>query len=111
MEHWKSTILTTQVIAVLTPEAQNLIKIHKKAFQWIDPISDEIITNGHSLLNEVLKLMHPDVQSTDKFLCWLPYPQNPITGSAPYGTGNAIHTSNVSCPYPYCTPLFFLRFF
>jgi hypothetical protein len=50
-------------MALLTPEAQNLIKIHKKAFQWIDPISDEIITDGHSLLNEVLKLMCPDVQT------------------------------------------------
>jgi hypothetical protein len=63
MERWKSTILATQVMALLTPEAQNLIKIQKKAFQWIDPISDEIITDGHSLLNEVLKLMHPDIQT------------------------------------------------
>jgi hypothetical protein len=57
MECWKSTILATQVMALLTPEAQNLIKIHKKSFQCIDPISDKIITDGHSLLNEVLKLM------------------------------------------------------
>jgi hypothetical protein len=32
MEHWKSTILATQAMALLTPEVQNLIKIHKKAF-------------------------------------------------------------------------------
>ncbi len=63
MEHWKSSILATQVMALLTPEAQNLIKSHKKAFQWIDPISDEIITDGCSLLNKVLKLMHLDVQT------------------------------------------------
>ncbi len=65
MECWKSAILATQVMALLTPEAQNSIKINKKAFQWIDPIfiSDEIITDGHSLLNEVLKLMRPDVQT------------------------------------------------
>jgi hypothetical protein len=62
IEHWKSTILATQVMALLTPEAQNSIKIHKKAFQWIDPNSDEIVTDGCSLLNEVLKLMRPDVQ-------------------------------------------------
>ncbi len=62
MEHWKSTILATQVMALLTPEAQNTIKIQKKAFQWTDPISDEIITDGCSLLNEALKLMHQDVQ-------------------------------------------------
>jgi hypothetical protein len=62
MEHWKSTTLATQVIALLTPEAQNLININKKAFQWIDPISDEIITDGCSLLSEVHKLMRPDVQ-------------------------------------------------
>ncbi len=63
MERWKSTILATQVMALLTPEAQNSIKIQKKAFQWIDPISDEIIIDGHSVLNEVLKLMCPDVQT------------------------------------------------
>ncbi len=43
-------------------------------------------------------------------VCWLPYPQNHITGNAPYGTGNAIHTANVSCPYRYCTPLYFTFF-
>jgi hypothetical protein len=31
MERWKSTILATQVMALLTPEAHNSIKIHKKA--------------------------------------------------------------------------------
>jgi hypothetical protein len=50
-------------MALLTPETQNLIKIYKKAFQWIDPISDEIITDGHSILNKVIKLMHPDGQT------------------------------------------------
>jgi len=63
MERWKFTILAAQVMTLLTPEAQNLIKIHKKAYQWTDPISDKIVTDGHSLLNEVLKLMHPDVQT------------------------------------------------
>ncbi len=46
MEHWKSTILATQIMTLLTSEAQILIKIHEKAFQWIDPISDEIISDG-----------------------------------------------------------------
>jgi hypothetical protein len=50
-------------MTLLTPEAQNSIKICKKEFQWIDPISDEIITSGRSLLNEVIKLMRPDVQT------------------------------------------------
>jgi hypothetical protein len=50
-------------MALLTPEAQNSSKTHKKAFQWIDPISDEIITDGHSLLNEVIKLMSLVVQT------------------------------------------------
>ncbi len=27
--------------------------------------------------------------------CWLPYPQNHITGNAPHGTGNATHTGAV----------------
>ena len=48
---------------MLTPDAQNSIKIHKKAYQWTDPISDEIINDGHLLLSEVLKLMRPDVQT------------------------------------------------
>jgi hypothetical protein len=29
------------------------------------------------------------------YVCWLPYPQNPITGNTPYGTGNATCTSTV----------------
>jgi hypothetical protein len=28
-------------------------------------------------------------------MCWLPYPQNYITGNTPYGTANATHTRNV----------------
>ncbi len=28
-------------------------------------------------------------------MLWLPYPQNHITGNAPYGTGNATHTGAV----------------
>ncbi len=65
MECWKSTIFASQVMVLLTPGAQNSIKIHKKACQWTDPISDEIITDGRSLLNEALKLMlmRPDVQT------------------------------------------------
>jgi hypothetical protein len=63
MEHWKSTILAAQVMTLLTPEAQNSIKILKKAYRWTDPISDKIVTDGCSLLNEVLKLMRPDVQT------------------------------------------------
>ncbi len=50
-------------MALLTPEAQNLIKIHKKAYQWTDPISDKIVTDGRYLLNKVLKLMRLDVQT------------------------------------------------
>jgi hypothetical protein len=50
-------------MALLTPEAQSSIQIHKKAFQWIDPISDEVISDGRFLLNEVLKLLRPDVQT------------------------------------------------
>jgi hypothetical protein len=49
-------------MALLTLEAQNLIKIHKKAYQWTAPISDKIVTNGHSLINEALKLMRPDIE-------------------------------------------------
>jgi hypothetical protein len=61
MERWKSLILAYQVMALLTPEAQASIKIHKKAYSWTDPLMDEIVEDGPLLLNEVLKLMHPDV--------------------------------------------------
>jgi len=63
MERWKSTVFAYQVMAMLTPEGQASIKIQEKAYQWIDPLSDEIVVDGRSLLNEVLKLMRPDVQT------------------------------------------------
>jgi hypothetical protein len=63
MERWKSSILAYQVMAFLTPEAQASIKIHKKAYSWTDPLTDEIVEDGCLLLNEILKLMHPDVQA------------------------------------------------
>jgi hypothetical protein len=50
-------------MAMLTPEGQASIKIQEKAYQWIDPLSDEIVVDGRLLLNEVLKLMRPDVQT------------------------------------------------
>jgi hypothetical protein len=34
-------------------------------------------------------------EQTHRQICWLPYPQNYITGNTPYGTGNATHTGNV----------------
>ncbi len=51
MELWKSTILSHQVMALLTPEAQASIKIHKDVYQWMDPQTDETVAYGHSLLN------------------------------------------------------------
>jgi hypothetical protein len=63
MERWKSTILASQVMALLTNEAQATIKVLENSYQWIDPISDEIVINGCSILNETLKLMHPDIQT------------------------------------------------
>jgi hypothetical protein len=63
MECWKSTILSYQVMELLTPKAQATIKIQDHAYQWIDPMSDKIMEDGCMLLNEALKLMHPDVQT------------------------------------------------
>ena len=63
MERWKSTILAHHVMALLTPEGQASIKIRENAYQWSDPLSDEIVVDGRSLLNETLKLMRPDVQT------------------------------------------------
>ena len=63
MEHWKSTILAHQAMAILTSEAQASNKIHKKAHQWMDPHTDETVQDGHLLLNKILKLVHPNVQT------------------------------------------------
>jgi hypothetical protein len=48
---------------LLMPEAQASIKIHKKAYSWTDPLTDKIVEDGCLVLNEILKLMHPDVQA------------------------------------------------
>ena len=52
-----------QIMEMLTPEAQVAIKLHKNKYQWVDPLPNETIDDGHSLLNEVLKLIRPDVQT------------------------------------------------
>jgi hypothetical protein len=62
MECWKSTLLAYHIMALLTPDGQASIKIKENAYQWIDPLSDEIVVDGRSLLNEALKLMRPDIQ-------------------------------------------------
>ncbi len=62
-KRWKFTILAHHVMALLTPNAQATIKIQENSFQWIDPLSNDIVVNGHSILNEALKLMRPDVQA------------------------------------------------
>jgi hypothetical protein len=43
MERWKSLILAYQVMALLTPEAQASIKIHKKTFSWADPLRMKLL--------------------------------------------------------------------
>ena len=63
MEQWKSTILAFQTMAMLTPNAWATIKIQENAYQWIDPLSDEIVVDHRLLLNEALKLMCPDIQT------------------------------------------------
>jgi hypothetical protein len=63
LECWKSTILSHHVMEMLTPEAQIAIKLHKHKLQWTDPLPNKTIDDGRSLLNEVLKLIRPDVQT------------------------------------------------
>jgi hypothetical protein len=46
---------------LLASEAQAPIKIHKVAYQWTDPQTDEAVEDGCLLLKKVLKLMRPDV--------------------------------------------------
>ncbi len=62
MERWKSRILASQVMALPMPEAQASIKIHKNAYLWTDPQTDELVEDGCLLLNKALKLMRLDVQ-------------------------------------------------
>jgi hypothetical protein len=63
LERWKSTVMSHQIMQLLSPEAQVAIKIHKKKFQLTDPLPNETIDDGHSLLHKVFKLMHLDVQT------------------------------------------------
>jgi hypothetical protein len=63
MERWKSMILVYHIMTLLTPEGQASIKLRENTYQWIDPLSDEIILDGCLLLNETFKLMRPDVQT------------------------------------------------
>jgi hypothetical protein len=58
-----NVVTIVQIMQLLSPEAQVAIKIHKKKFQWTDPLPNETINDGRSLLHKVLKLMHPDVQT------------------------------------------------
>ena len=60
---WKSTIMSHQIMEMLNMEVQVAIKLHKNKYQWVDPLPNETIDDGHSLLNEVLKLIRPDVQT------------------------------------------------
>jgi hypothetical protein len=52
------TILSHQIIQIVNPEAQI-----KNRYQWTDPLPNETIGDGCSLLNIVLELMRPDVQT------------------------------------------------
>ena len=63
LERWKSTIMSHQIMEMLTPEAQISIKLHKSKYQWTDTSLNETIDDGRSLLNEVLRLIRPDVQT------------------------------------------------
>ncbi len=63
LERKKSTVMSHQNMQLLSPEAQVSIKTHKQKFQWTDPLPNETIDDGCSLLHKVLKLMRPDVQS------------------------------------------------
>jgi hypothetical protein len=63
LERWKSTILSHQIMEMLTPEAQVATKLHKNKYLWIDPLPNKMIDDGRSLLNEVLKLICQDVQT------------------------------------------------
>ena len=63
LERSKLTILSHQIMEMLTQEAQTAIKIHKNKYQWVNPLPNETIDDGCSLLNEVLKLIRLDIQT------------------------------------------------
>ena len=56
MECWKSTILASQTMSLLIPQTQSPLKVLESAYQWIDPITDKVVIDGHSILNLTLKL-------------------------------------------------------
>ena len=65
LQQWKLTILSHEIMQLLTPEAQIGIKIHKQKFQCTDPFSNKTIDDGDAclLLNKVLKMMCPEVKT------------------------------------------------
>jgi hypothetical protein len=48
---WKSTVMSHLIMQVHFPEAQVGIKLHKKKFQWTDPLPNETVDDGCSLLH------------------------------------------------------------
>ena len=56
MECWKSTILASQTMSLLIPKTQSTLKVLESSYQWIDPITDKVVIDGHSILNLTLKL-------------------------------------------------------
>jgi hypothetical protein len=61
LERWNPTVMSHQIMQLLSPEAQVANKIHKKKFQLTDPLPNETIDDSGSLLHKVVKLMPPDV--------------------------------------------------
>jgi hypothetical protein len=58
-------------------------------------VPTEVGKGVESLLEQDSKPNCQVIPFTSLCKCWLPYPQNHITGNAPYGTGNATHTGAV----------------
>ncbi len=63
------------------------------------PNNGAILTNVTIIKNVMSSAAEAEIGAlyvnAKEAICWLPYPQNYITGITSYGTGNATHTGNV----------------
>ena len=78
LERWKSTIMSHQIMEMLTPEAQVAIKLHKNKFQWVDPLPNETVDDD-SLSSERSTQANPPGRP-DQCLCRTRKNQNDKAG-------------------------------
>ncbi len=78
-----------------------------------NPQSNAVCERMYQTVGNVLRpLLHGEppqnIASAKEYICWLPYQEIYVTGTAPCSTGTGYHTSMVRLPSWYC-PTFFFR--